>query len=296
MPKAFLPLIALFFANLIYAVNYGLAKDVMEEGYLQAFSFILFRVVGAVLLFWVVSFFTKKEKIEKKDYFKFAICGLFGVAANQLMFFEGLHHTSTINASIIMVTNPILVLILATVMLKEKLSLRKIFGVGIGLTGAVLLILFRGKGVDEQSSLWGDLLILLNATCYGIYLILAKPLMSKYSPLTIIKWVFTFGLLFVFPFGFSQVDTINWIMPTEIVLEIIYVIVFTTFFAYLLNIYGLKKVSPTVASSFIYLQPILTSLIAVCLVGETLDWQKVVFGIIIFLGVFIVSIPQKSRA
>jgi drug/metabolite transporter (DMT)-like permease len=272
-----------------------LAKDVMEEGYLQAFSFILFRVVGAVFLFWIVSFFTKKEKIEKKDYLKFAICGLFGVAANQLMFFEGLHHTSTINASIIMVTNPILVLILATFMLKEKLSLRKILGVGIGLTGAVLLILFRGKGADEQSTLWGDLLILLNATCYGIYLILAKPLMSKYSPLTIIKWVFTFGLLFVFPFGFSQVDTINWSMPNEIVLEIIYVIVFTTFFAYLLNIYGLKKVSPTVASSFIYLQPILTSLIAVCLGGETLDWQKVVFGTIIFLGVFIVSIPQKSR-
>jgi drug/metabolite transporter (DMT)-like permease len=193
-----------------------------------------------------------------------------------------------------MVTNPILVLILATVMLKEKLSLMKISGVGIGLTGAVLLILFRGEGAAEQSSLWGDLLILLNATCYGLYLILAKPLMSKYSPITIIKWVFTFGLLFVFPFGFSQVDSISWTMPNKIILEIIYVIVFTTFFAYLLNIYGLKKVSPTVASSFIYLQPILTSLIAVCLVGETLDWQKVVFGIIIFLGVFIVSIPQKS--
>ena len=291
-----MPLIALFFANLIYAVNYGLAKDVMGEGYLQAFSFILFRVVGAVFLFWIVSFFTKREKIEKRDFVKFAICGLFGVAANQLMFFEGLHHTSTINASIIMVTNPILVLILATVMLKERLSVRKIFGVAIGLTGAVLLILFRGKGLDEQSTFWGDLLILLNATCYGVYLILAKPLMSKYSPVTVVKWVFTFGLIFVLPFGLSQVEGINWSMPNKIVLEIVYVVVFTTFFAYLLNIYGLKKVSPTVASSFIYLQPILTTLIAVYLGSETLDWQKVVFGITIFTGVFIVSIPQKSRA
>ena len=296
MPKGAMPLIALFFANLIYAVNYGLAKDVMGEGYLQAFSFILFRVVGAVFLFWIVSFFTKREKIEKKDFVKFAICGLFGVAANQLMFFEGLHHTSTINASIIMVTNPILVLILATVMLKERLSVRKIFGVAIGLTGAVLLILFRGKGVDEESTLLGDLLILLNATCYGVYLILAKPLMRKYSPVTVVKWVFTFGLIFVLPFGLSQVGAINWSMPNKIVLEIVYVVVFTTFFAYLLNIYGLKKVSPTVASSFIYLQPILTTLIAVYLGSETLDWQKAVFGITIFTGVFIVSIPQKSRA
>lgn len=295
MPKAFLPLIALFFANLIYAINYGLAKDVMGEGYLQAFSFILFRVVGAVFLFWIVSFFTKREKIEKKDFVKFAICGLFGVAANQLMFFEGLHHTSTINASIIMVTNPILVLILATVMLKERLSARKIFGVAIGLTGAVLLILFRGKGLDEQSTLWGDLLILLNATCYGVYLILAKPLMSRYSPITVIKWVFTFGLILVLPFGASQVGEINWNMPNNIILEVLYVVVFTTFFAYLLNIYGLKNVSPTVASSFIYIQPVLTSMIAVYFGSETLDWQKVLFGMIIFTGVFIVSIPQKPR-
>jgi len=295
MPKRILPLIALFFANLIYAINYGLAKDVMGEGYLQAFSFILFRVVGAVFLFWLVSLFSEKEKIEKKDYMKFAICGLFGVAANQLMFFEGLDHTSTINASIIMVTNPILVLILATVLLREKLSLRKILGVAIGITGAILLILFKGKGVNEQSSFGGDILILLNATSYGVYLILAKPLMSKYSPLTVIKWVFTFGLIFVLPFGVSQVGAINWNMPNEIVLEIIYVVVFTTFFAYLLNIYGLKNVSPTVASSFIYLQPILTSMIAVYLGSETLDWQKILFGIIIFTGVFIVSIPQKIK-
>jgi len=267
----------------------------MGEGYLQAFSFILFRVVGAVFLFWLVSLFSEKEKIEKKDYMKFAICGLFGVAANQLMFFEGLDHTSTINASIIMVTNPILVLILATVLLREKLSLRKILGVAIGITGAILLILFKGKGVNEQSSFGGDILILLNATSYGVYLILAKPLMSKYSPLTVIKWVFTFGLIFVLPFGVSQVGAINWNMPNEIVLEIIYVVVFTTFFAYLLNIYGLKNVSPTVASSFIYLQPILTSMIAVYLGSETLDWQKILFGIIIFTGVFIVSIPQKIK-
>jgi drug/metabolite transporter (DMT)-like permease len=181
-------------------------------------------------------------------------------------------------------------------MLKERLSVRKIFGVAIGLTGAVLLILFRGKGLDEESTLLGDFLILLNATCYGVYLILAKPLMRKYSPVTVVKWVFTFGLIFVLPFGLSQVGAINWSMPNKIVLEIVYVVVFTTFFAYLLNIYGLKKVSPTVASSFIYLQPILTTLIAVYLGSETLNLQKVVFGITIFTGVFIVSIPQKSRA
>lgn len=295
MPKAILPLIALFVANLIYAINYGLAKDVMGEGYLQAFSFILFRVVGAVLLFWLVSLFSKKEKIEKRDYLQFAICGLFGVAANQLMFFEGLDHTSTINASIIMVTNPILVLILATVLLKEKLSLRKLLGVTVGLTGAILLILFKGKGSGEESTFFGDILILLNATSYGVYLILAKPLMQKYSPLTVIKWVFTFGLIFVLPFGVSQVDAINWNMPNKIILEILYVVIFTTFFAYLLNIYGLKKVSPTVASSFIYLQPILTSIIAVSLGKEMLSWEKVLYGLVIFLGVFLVSFPQKTR-
>lgn len=294
MAKA-LPYIALFFANLIYAVNYGVAKDVMAEGYLQSFAFILFRAIGAVILFWVVSIFQMKEKIEKRDFLKLALCGLFGVAANQLMFFEGLHNTSTINASIIMVTNPILVLILAAIILKERISPRRVLGILIGLTGAILLILIKGKNTGNIASLKGDILVLLNAASYGVYLILAKPLMQKYSPLTVVKWTFTFGLVFVIPFAYPQISTINWDMPPNIIAKIIYVIVFTTFFAYLLNIYGLKKVSPTVTSSFIYLQPILTSLIAISLGSEDLGWQKILYGITIFIGVFLVSIPKRKK-
>lgn len=289
-----LPYLALFGANLIYAINYGVAKDVMGEGYLQSFSFILFRVVGAVFLFWLVSIFQKKEKIEKADYLTFFLCGFFGVAANQLMFFEGLDNTSAINASIIMVTNPILVLVLAAIILKEAISLRRLLGVVIGLTGAILLIIYQSPNGESEATFKGDVLILLNAASYGVYLIIAKPLMKKYSPLTVIKWTFTFGLIFVIPFGGSQISEINWTMPPDIIMEIIFVIVFTTFFAYLLNIYGLKKVSPTVTSSFIYLQPILTSTIAAIFGTEMLNFEKMMYGLIIFLGVFLVSIPNKK--
>ncbi len=294
MPSKYLPYLALFGANLIYAINYGLAKEVMGDGYLQSFAFIMFRAVGAVLLFWMVSVFSTSERIEKRDFIKLALCGMFGVALNQLMFFEGLHHTSTINASIIMVTNPILVLVMATIILRERLSWRRVIGVVVGLTGCIALILFKGAGEGNEASLKGDLFIFFNAASYGVYLVLVKPLMQKYTPLTVIKWVFTFGTILVLPFGMSQFGTINWEMPIDIILKILFVVVFTTFFAYLLNIYGLKKVSPTVASSFIYLQPILTSLIAVGVGTETITWQKIAYGSLIFIGVFIVSYPNKK--
>ena len=271
----------------------------MNDGYVPAYSFILFRVIGATLLFWILGFFLPKEKIEKTDITKLVLCGLFGVAANQLMFFKGLEMTSTINASIIMTSNPVLVLALSAIILKERVGILKILGITIGLTGAVLLILNKGGTGDKLSSVEGDLLILMNASSYGLYLILAKPIMQKYSPLTVIKWVFTFGSIFVIPFGVSELSEVQWSMPADVILRVLFVVVFTTFFAYLFNIYGLSKVTATVASSFIYLQPILTTIIAISSGKETFSFEKGIFGFLIFAGVFLViqrkfQIPLRS--
>ncbi len=282
--------LALFGANLIYALNYGLAKDVMGDGYLLPFVFILFRATGACLLFWGISFFGKKESVEKKDFGRLILGGVFGVAANQLMFFEGLSITSEISAAIIMTTNPILVLVMAAIFLKEKLRWKRILGIIIGLAGAVYLILSKNIDNTKASSALGDLFIFLNAASYGIYLIIVTPLMKKYSPFTVIRWVFTFGLLFVVPFSFGQIEHINWDMPTDIILKIGFVIVFTTFFAYVFNIYALKNVSPTVVSTYIYLQPLLTTLIAIFLRdSDSLTLDKIISAILIFAGVYLVS-------
>lgn len=284
--------LAILGANLIYAVNYGFAKDVMNGGYLPPFTFILFRAIGATFLFWITSLFFF-EKILKPDILKFALCGLFGVTANQLMFFSGLELTSTIHASIIMVTSPIIVSVLSIIVLKEKLKPYRAVGILIGLTGAVIII-FNNNSVTEVSGLTGDFLIFLNATSFGLYLILVKPLMSKYSPITVVKWVFTFGLIGVIPFGIYDFNKINWEMSNDIILKIGFVILFTTFLCYLFNIYGIKYVSPTVVSTYIYLQPVLASFIAVISGKEQLEIISVFCSLLIFGGVYLVCINTNK--
>jgi drug/metabolite transporter (DMT)-like permease len=279
--------LALFSANLIYALNYGWAKDVMDDDYVKPFAFILLRVLGAGILFWITSVFYF-EKVEKKDLFKMALCGLFGVAANQMMFFSGLNLTSTINASIIMVCSPIIVAILSSIIIKDKLTITKITGIALGLAGACILIL-NNVSSDVKGSYVGDILILLNASSYGLYLVLLVPLMKKYSPITVIKWVFTFGLIYVIPFSLSQVNEISMQMPSDIIMKIGFVILFTTFFAYLLNIYGVSKLSPTIVSTYIYLQPLLTSIIAIITGREKITYIIVIACLLIFLGVYLVS-------
>ncbi len=285
--------LALLIANIIYALNYGWAKDVMDGEHVQPFAFILIRVVGASILFWglaMISF----EKVERKDMIKMMFCGLFGVAANQLMFFKGLDETTRIHASIIMVTSPVIVALLSTFILKERFSIFRLLGIALGLGGACFLILHNNP-IQSQSTLYGDMLVLLNATSYGLFLVMVKPLMSKYAPLTVIRWVFTFGLLFVIPFGLPELDKINFEMPDDIILKIGFVVVFTTFLAYLLNVYGIKRVSPTVVSSYIYLQPILTTLIAVLSNTESIDEIIALSSMIIFVGVYLVSIPSSRK-
>lgn len=259
-------------------------------GYIKPFGFIMLRVLGALPLFWLISVLGPREKVSRKDLGRLAICGFFGVAANQLMFFAGLNITTPINAAIIMTTNPILVLIAASFILNQAITKRKILGIAFGIVGASALILFRGN-LNLDSSTWtGDLLIFLNSMAYGVYLVLVAPLMSKYRPITVIKWVFAFGALYVIPFGFSQFSEIEWSSFTwEIGLKAAFVVFFTTFIAYLFNVFGLKYLKPSTVSTYIYSQPIFAAIVAIMLGKDQITITKVIAASFIFLGVYLVS-------
>jgi drug/metabolite transporter (DMT)-like permease len=288
--------LALLVANFIYGANYTIAKGVMPD-YIAPFGFILIRIVGATALFWIVGLFLKKEKLDPKDLLRLAICALFGVAMNQLLFFKGLNITTPINAGIMMTSNPILVLIAASLLLNEALTKNKIIGIILGLIGASILILFNGSMSFGSETLIGDLCVLLNSLSYGIYLVAVTPLMKKYQPLTVIKWVFLFGLIYVIPFGYSEVTQVNWqVMPSDIIWSVLFVVIFTTFFTYLLNIFALKNVSPTVASTYIYLQPFIAALFSLWLGKDSIDEVKIFSAILIFIGVYLVSKPAKKIA
>jgi len=294
---------ALFFVNVLYGAGHIIAKGVMPE-FLTPSVFIFLRVSGAVVFFWFLAILLKKTKIKRKDIPLFVLCGLFGVAVNQLFFFHGLNLTSSFNSGIIMAMNPIMVGILSYFILKESPTLIKISGVLLGALGAILLTVKGGtKGGD---SILGDSFLFINAMSYALYLVLAKPLMTRYAPITVITWVFTFGLFFVCLFPSTIPDVLQTdftSFPEPIYLKILYIIIGVTFLTYLLTIYGLKFLSPTVSSSYIYFQPLLVVLFAFLFAylnwsddyTNTITLEKIGYMLLIFVGVYLTSRTPKNK-
>ena len=295
MKKIILAHFSLFIANLIYAINYSFAKDVMPD-YITPSGFILLRVIGAFILFSIVYYIFIKEKIEKEDILRLSACGLFGVAINQLLFFEGLNITTPINAAIVMTVNPVLVILLSFIIIKDPITIRKSFGIILGLFGASFLILQAGNLEFLHSHFKGNLLVLINATSYGVYLVIVKPMMKKYHPITVMYVVFGMGLLYVFPFGINDLLDVEWnLIPYTVNMQIFFVVFFTTFVAYLCNSLALQYLKPTTVSTYIYLQPVLATVFAIFWGSDFLDSKKIIAAAFIFLGVYLVSTRNKSK-
>jgi len=295
--------IALLVVNLLYGANHVLAKGVMPR-YLDPNTFILLRVSGAVLLFWFLLLSQQRKTIDRKDYWRFLAAGLFGVAINQLFFFHGLNLSSALNAGIIMALNPIMVVVLATFISKEVLRTSKLIGVFIGALGAILLTISSGK--LPGTSTMGDLFLLINALSYAFYLVLSKPLLLKYSPIQVITYVFTIGLilLLLFPPTWSNLASVDFQqIPASIWYKITYVIIGVTFLTYLLTIYGLKYVSPTVSAAYIYTQPVMVMLFTVLFATfgwaedytHTITLERILYMLFVFSGVYLVSIHQTKQ-
>jgi len=291
--------LALLAVNLIYGANYSIAKIALPQ-YVKPFAFIVLRVGPAVCFYFLLQFLISREKVAWKDIPKLALCGLFGVAINQICFFVGLSQTTEINAALIMITSPILVLIVGAISGREHINVVKVIGIILGALGAMLLL--KGKGSlfsFNSSTIKGDTFIFINAVSYSIYLVMVKKLMTKYSPITVISYVFLFGLIPVLFMGWNSLMEVDWAhMPALAWWSIAYVIIATTFFAYLLNIFALRHVNASLVGIYIYSQPIFAAFIAIAVQHKAFEWHTVMAALIIFLGVFLVNDPMilKRRA
>lgn len=297
MNKTVFAHLALLSLNMIYAANHLLAKGVTPD-HLGPNGFIIFRMGITTALFLIVYLLFTKEKVDKKDLPRLAITGVFGVGLSQILFFNGVAYTSPMNVGVLMTSAPIFVVIFSYFILKEKITPLKAIGVGIGAIGALALTT-SGKQPEFDSSI-GDLYIILNALFFAAYLVVVKPLMAKYKPMTVITYNFIFGLIFIlmYPKVWTDLAAAEFsTFTTEIWLKIGFVVVFATFFTYLLNIFALKHLSPNVSGSYIYTQPafviILTFVFAA--IGWTIDFAgaisltKIAYMLMIFTGVFLIS-------
>jgi len=295
MSKRNWALVAATLVSIIYGVTFTIAKDVMPK-YVQPFGFISMRVGGSMILFWLIAPFFSSEKIQKQDFPRIIAAAFFGVALNMLTFFKGLSYTSPIMGAVLMVTTPMIVLVLSAILMKEKMQSRKVVGLLLGLAGTITLILYGKSMVNAPNASLGNLLVFINAVSYGFYLIIVKKLMDKYNAFAFVKWIYTFGFLMVLPFGWSEFQAIDFAnLPVDIIWKIGFVVVFSTFLTYLLNLVSMRELKPTIVAVFIYLQPLFATIFALALGKDQLTFVKIISAVLIFVGVYLVTIKVKSE-
>ncbi|MDA3883054.1 MAG: DMT family transporter [Bacteroidales bacterium] len=286
--------LAILGANLLYGVNYIAVKEILpEHASWQALA--LLRGVGALVLFSLGSFFINTDTIERKDMWKLAIAGFLGVTVNQSLLVWGIELSSPVNASIIMTLNPLFVMIMSAIVLQYPITRQKIAGIILGGLGAVMLIVTSRYNEFTGAHIAGDLIILSNAIMYGLYLVWTKPLMKKYGSFTVLKYMFMFGVVPVFFYGGPGVLQIDIASLSPVVIgAFVFVIVGATFLTYMLNIIGLKHVNPTTVSIYIYIQPIVATIISVFLGQDFFSWYKVLSMVLVFVGVYLVTQTNKG--
>ena len=281
--------LSLLAANIIYGVNFSIAKAVMPE-HIKPLALVSLRSICTAALFWITGLFLPKESVNRKDLLLLFGSSFFGVVLNQMFFLAGLNLTSPVNSSIIQSTNPIFALVFAALILNEKITMWKGSGLAIGLSGVLLLILQNGTPDLASSTFIGDIFTLLNTLSWAFYTVIIKRMLEKYHPVTVMKWTFFFGIFSTIPAGYPQWSTMDWSAITlNAWLGIGFIVFFATYLGYLLISFGLRRLSPTIVSTYTYCQPIIAAYIASMMGQDHIDLVMIISALLIFTGVFVVS-------
>ena len=290
MDKRILALIAAIVATSIFGFNHTIAKELMPN-VLSPNALLYSRVLGAAICFWFVSLFTKREKVEIKDFKLIIICAIFGMGLNMITALNGLYNSTPINSSIITTLAPIFIFLISVILLKEKISKRKYAGVFIGFIGTLTLILLNEKSLENAPNInLGNFYLFINSISYALYFVLVKPLTEKYNMITIMKWLFLFSIFINMPFGLVEFMQVEWVEINHTsFIKIFYVVFCTTFLVYLLNLYALKNLKATTVGMFIYLQPVIGILFAIYRGADKLTIPDISSVLLVFAGVYLVS-------
>ena len=287
-------------ANVMWGLMSPVAKFVMVGGAVTPLVVTDLRITGAMVLFWIASFFQKPERVAPKDLLKLLGASLLAIVFNQGCFIFGVGLTSTVDASIITTSMPLLAMVLAAIYLKEPITGKKVLGIAVGATGALLLILGSHQVSEAKAAgnhyIWGDLLVLLAQFSYALYFVLFKNFVNKYSLITIMKWMFTYAFICALPFSYNDLLHREWksLQNTEIG-ALVFIVVGSTFISYVLIVIGQKNLRPTVAGMYNYVQPLVASIVAVCWGMDTFNFVKIISVALIFGGVYLVT-NSRSKA
>lgn len=288
--------LACLLAYAIFGFNIIVCKDLTSGHLLSPLTIFCLRAMGAGGLFWLISLFLPKEKVDKKDYLKIFAASLLGFLACQLSFLAGIPYITPMDCSILASLSPIYTMGIAAVALKEPITWKKTGGVAISFIGIIYLIInnVTGTGV-AQTTPFGIAMLLINSLSFSLYLGIFKPLISKYSVVTFMKWIFLFAFAVSFPFSATEIVSTQWsAFPSVQLAELAYLIICATFITYTLIPFGQKHIRPTLVSMYSYMQPIIAIAISIYIGMDTLTWQKVLAAMMVFGGVIIVSYSKSK--
>ena len=282
-------------ANVLWGSMAPSSKIVLSSGFISPISLTTYRMLGAAIVFWMASLFTKHERVSSRDMVSLFFAALFGIVFNQGMYILGVSMTSPIDATIVATSSPIITMIIAAFYLKEPVTGKKVLGIFVGAIGALTLILSGQQAANGGgSNVLGDICCLIAQCCFAIYVVVYKGLISRYKPITLMKWMFTYSAICMVPFSYTTVANVDYqALPVSIWLNIAVVVLGGTFFAYLLVPIGQKNLRPTLVTMYNYVQPIVATIITIVVGLDTFGWLKCLAIILVFTGVFIVN---KSRA
>ena len=289
----------MFGANAMWGLMSPVAKFAMTGAAVSPFAITQLRVFGAAVLFWGASFFQKREHVGGRDMFRLFCASMFAILLNQGCFIFGVGLASPVDASIITTSMPLIALALSAVFLKEAVRGKKVLGIAFGALGAMMLVAGSGSvAVDANAKggcIWGDVLVLFAQFSYAFYIVRYKDLVGKYSPITVMKWMFTFSFLFTAPFSYGQVVSADWNMGADVVISLAFIVVGGTFGSYILLAMGQKRLRPTIAGMYNYIQPLVASIVAVCWGMDSFGISKAAAAALIFTGVYMVSTGASRK-
>ena len=287
--------VAILIANVLFGLNITVSRSLTPD-FIHPLVLGFFRMSGGMILFWFVSLFTKKEKVQRKDLLLLFFASIFALSYNQSAFVTGLSKTSPIDASIIQVMLPIVSMIFAFFFMKEPITWKKTLGIIIGLCGVLMLILNTHNVNSGENNLIGNLILFSAIISFSLYLTLFKNLIARYSSVTLMKWMFLFAAIVSLPICWDPLLNVDFkSFEADVYLRIGYVVVIATFFTYLIFPIGQKTLRPTTISMYNYVQPIVASIVAVVMGLDTFGLDKTLSGIFVFIGVYFVT-TSKSKA
>lgn len=290
--------IACFTAYAIFGINIIICKDLTRGHLISPLALFCLRSLGAGALFWILSIFMPAEKVDRKDYIKIFAASFLGYFMTQITFLIAIPDVTPMDCSIISAMSPIYTMFIAAIVLKDPITLKKAGGVAVSLFGIIFLIMnsVTSSGGIAESKMSGIFLMILNSLSFSLYLGIFKPLISKYSVVTFMKWIFLFSFLMSVPMSGKEIITLSWSsIPSAQLWELSYLIVFATFISYFLIPVGQKIIRPTLVSMYSYIQPIIATAISICIGMDSLTWQKILAAAMVFGGVIIVSRSRSAQ-